>query len=288
MARKKTSPAEDLFDIVAMMPWWVGVGLAIASYVYLHTVAISAVAAPVPGQTGQLGQIMVQSILKGLATVGQYFLPIIFLAAAAASAFRRRKRRQLLSDVAQSTSAGVLDGMSWQEFELLVGETFRQKGFAATETGGGGADGGVDLVLEKNGEKFLVQCKQWRAFKVGVEIVRELYGLMAARGATGGYVVTSGQFTQEAKEFAAGRNISLVDGGALRELIGGARPRPLIVGAQTVRGNASDTVQGSEAVPACPSCGSSMIRRTAKRGANAGSRFWGCSKYPDCKGIRNT
>ncbi len=288
MAKKKTSPAEDLFDIVAVMPWWVGAGLAIVAYVYLHMIATSAVAAPVPGQTGQLGQLLVQSMFKGFATVGQYILPIILLAGAAASAFRRRARRQLLSDVAQSTSASGLDGMSWQEFELLVGEAFRQKGFAATETGGGGADGGVDLVLDRNGEKFLVQCKQWRAFKVGVEIVRELYGLMAARGAAGGYVVTSGQFTQEAKKFASGRNILLVDGGALRELIGGARPRPFIVGAQAVRGNASDTVRGSEAVPACPSCGSSMIRRTAKRGANAGSRFWGCSKYPDCKGIRNT
>jgi restriction system protein len=48
------------------------------------------------------------------------------------------------------------------------------------EIGGGGADGGVDLVLTKpgksGGEKFLVQCKQWRAYKVGVDVVRELYG----------------------------------------------------------------------------------------------------------------
>lgn len=52
---------------------------------------------------------------------------------------------------------------------------------------GGGADGGVDLVLTRTGknggEKFLVQCKRWRAFKVGAEVVRELYALMAAGGA---------------------------------------------------------------------------------------------------------
>lgn len=287
MAKKKTSPAEDLFDMVSMMPWWVGVGLAIAAYVFLHIIATSAATASVPGQTDQLGRIAVQAMFKGLATFGQYLLPIIFLGAAAVSAFRRRKRRQLLSDVAQSTSASVLDGMSWQEFELLVGEAFRQKGFAVAESGGG-ADGGVDLVLEKNGEKFLVQCKQWRAFKVGVEIVRELYGVMAARGAAGGYVVTSGQFTQEAKEFASGRNISLMDSVALRDLIGGVKARPVSGGAQAVRGNSSQTAQGSEAVLACPICGSSMVRRTAKRGANAGKTFWGCSKYPGCKGIRNT
>lgn len=36
----------------------------------------------------------------------------------------------------------------------------------------------------------------------------------------------------------------------------------------------------------CPSCGQPMILRTAKRGANAGSQFWGCSAYPACKGTR--
>lgn len=40
------------------------------------------------------------------------------------------------------------------------------------------------------------------------------------------------------------------------------------------------------AVPNCPRCQSPMIRRTAQRGTNAGSQFWGCSNYPDCRGIR--
>lgn len=40
-------------------------------------------------------------------------------------------------------------------------------------------------------------------------------------------------------------------------------------------------------VPSCPKCGSSMVRRKAKSGANAGNTFWGCSQYPACRGIRN-
>ena len=35
----------------------------------------------------------------------------------------------------------------------------------------------------------------------------------------------------------------------------------------------------------CPTCGSEMILRTAKRGDNQGGKFWGCSKYPQCRGI---
>ena len=36
--------------------------------------------------------------------------------------------------------------------------------------------------------------------------------------------------------------------------------------------------------PTCPKCGKLMVIRTAKSGKNAGSQFWGCTAYPDCKG----
>lgn len=37
----------------------------------------------------------------------------------------------------------------------------------------------------------------------------------------------------------------------------------------------------------CPACGSMMILRTAKHGANAGNQFWGCSGYPRCRTVQN-
>lgn len=40
----------------------------------------------------------------------------------------------------------------------------------------------------------------------------------------------------------------------------------------------------AEAIPDCPQCGKPMALRTAKTGKNAGSQFWGCSGYPDCRG----
>lgn len=39
--------------------------------------------------------------------------------------------------------------------------------------------------------------------------------------------------------------------------------------------------------PFCPKCGAVMALRTAKRGVHTGNKFWGCSKYPKCKGILN-
>jgi restriction system protein len=286
--RKKTSPAEDLIELVAMLPWWAGVALALLSYLLLHQVAAQPLIAP--AQPGQASAMITQGLWKGLASAGQYILPIICLAAAGMSAWRRKVRGSLVTDVAQIQASDVLDGMSWREFELLVGEGFRLQGYQVVETGGGGADGGVDLVLTRpgksGGEKFLVQCKQWRALKVGVDVVRELYGVMAARGATGGFVVTSGRFTDDAISFASGRNVTLVDGPKLLGLIRQARagadqPTPRPDAAKATRPTA-DSGQAT----ACPLCLKPMVRRTAKRGANAGGEFWGCTGYPACRGTR--
>jgi len=38
--------------------------------------------------------------------------------------------------------------------------------------------------------------------------------------------------------------------------------------------------------PVCPKCAKPMRLRTARQGPRAGSQFWGCSAYPDCKGVR--
>ncbi|MCL6269180.1 topoisomerase DNA-binding C4 zinc finger domain-containing protein [Sansalvadorimonas sp. 2012CJ34-2] len=38
--------------------------------------------------------------------------------------------------------------------------------------------------------------------------------------------------------------------------------------------------------PRCPRCASIMVRQTARQGENAGNQFWGCTRYPMCRGIR--
>lgn len=284
--RKRSSLAEDLIELVALLPWWAGLALALFSYVLLHQIAAKPVAV---AQPGQMSAIVTQGLWRALASVGQYVLPVICLVAAGVSAWRRKMRRNLVADVAQRQAGDVLDGMSWREFEVLVGEGFRLQGYQVAETGGGGADGGVDLVLTRpgrnGGEKLLVQCKQWRALKVGVDVVRELYGVMAARGATGGFVVTSGRFTDEAVSFASGRNVVLLDGQKLVDLIrearAGSRPTQL-PDAPTAD---SPMLASSEQVT-YPFCAKPMVCRTAKRGAKLGVDFWGCTGFPACRGTR--
>jgi restriction system protein len=217
VSRKRQSPFEDLVDLIAIVPWWIGALLAVVSFLILHNLAAIKVTDSM--KPGEIENFVVKQLWVTLALFGQLVLPAAFLTGAVISAIKNRKRRMLISKAAGNPSALGLNDMSWGEFEILVGEFFRRKGYSVAETGGSGPDGGVDLELKKGTEIFLVQCKQWRAFKVSVNTVRELYGVMAARGAAGGYVVTSGQFTDDAKEFASGRNIELIDGKALHTMI---------------------------------------------------------------------
>jgi four helix bundle suffix protein len=51
------------------------------------------------------------------------------------------------------------------------------------------------------------------------------------------------------------------------------------------RSDTSDPSDRTDQIPACPQCGSATVLRTARQGKIAGAQFWGCSDYPDCKGI---
>ena len=284
MARKrKTSPLDDMLDLVSLLPWWVGVAIAVVSYVVLHRMAVPVAVTAI--QPGQITGLAVQSMITGMATVGQYFVPLIGLVGAGISFVRRTQRTALVTDVALAKSASALDDMTWREFELLVGEAFRLQGYRVTENGGGGPDGGIDLLMTKGSEKFLVQCKQWKAFKVGVDVVRELYGVMAAKGATGGFVVTSGRFTDDAKAFADGRNVQLLDGPKLFAMIKQAK-QSLTATAQQPASKPQMAQQTAAIEPVCPQCGAGMVKRTARKGGNAGGEFWGCPKFPTCRGVR--
>jgi restriction system protein len=286
MARKKSSGAEDFMDLVAILPWWAGVLLALVSYFVLHQLAATPNAAGI--QPGQIGGFVGRSLIAAFAFFGQLIVPVLCLIGALVSFLRRRKRQALFSQVTQSTTADALNGMSWREFEMLVGEAFRLQGYAVAEQGGARPDGGVDLVLRKGTETYLVQCKQWKAYKVGVDVVRELYGVMAANGAAGGFVIASGTFTADAQAFADGRNVKLIDGPKLFALVQQARASVSAAAPAAPAAKASSTALPAPTTssPLCPVCQSSMVRRKARKGANAGSQFWGCSQFPVCRGTR--
>jgi restriction system protein len=151
MARKnKSSPAEDFIVVASKLPWWVSLILAVGGYFLLHAYASQTIVAS--SAPGKAMDFVIPSMLKGLATFGQYVLPLLLTIAA---------------------------GLSW----------YKARKDSAT-------------------------------------------------------------------------------------------PRPVFG-----EGRKSSPVVSSQS-PNCPVCSSAMKLRNAKRGANAGSSFWGCTGYPQCKGTR--
>ncbi len=276
----------DLLEFAAKLRWQVGACVALVSGMIFHLIAGNTAAPQATTGIADLGSIAVRQFVHGLASFLQYIVPAGLLIGAAGS-FIKHRRRQSLFGQSQSDPMVAVSSMTWRQFESLVGESFQRQGFTVTELGGSRADGGVDLVLSKDGERFLVQCKHWRARRVSVTVLRELYGVMAAQGAAGGYVVTAGQFTRDAREFAEGRNIELIDAEAIADLIGNSNSAPIAnphFATLGVTGKAAEP-RSLISPPNCRNCGTLMVERIAKRGPYAGQTFWGCKQYPKCREI---
>ena len=98
-----------------------------------------------------------------------------------------------------------LDGWT---FEVEVAALYSAAGYQARVTRGSN-DGGVDIVLEKNGRKTVVQCKRYSS-ACAPAVIRELYGTMLHEGADEAIVVCTGGFSNAAFAFANGKPIQLV------------------------------------------------------------------------------
>lgn len=254
------------------MPWPVGIVLGVLGYLAVrHGIAwyLSAMGGPALAQAGKAaGQ------GSSLAMLAWIVLGICWLAALLSFISRRHRSRLLETQ----TGLDSLRAMNWRQFELLVGEAFRRQGYRIEETGLGGADGGIDLRLSKNGKSTLVQCKQWRSQRVDVKTVREMYGLLAHHGADAVKIVAVGDFTTDAQRFVQGKPIELIHGEALLEMVRAAQNSAPAAAAPNPKPTAA-----SVAAPNCPNCGTPMIKRTNHR---SGIAFWGCPKYPTCRGTR--
>lgn len=198
---------------------------------------------------------------------------LVGLAAAALSALGAAQRSALLE---KQTGLDSLRALSWKQFERLVGEAYRRQGYRIEETGQGGADGGIDLLLSKDGVTTLVQCKQWRNQKIGVAVVREMYGLMVHHDAYAVYIVCTGVFSSECEAFARGKPVELVDGAALLRLVQSVQINGLEAPPELAAAMPPPIQQRT-----CPQCGAGMVERSNR---NNGQRFWGCSGFPKCRG----
>ncbi len=238
------SRRSDVFLVSLPMAIFLVVGL-------LGLVAISAFGGRSPFNDREIEWLSIAALIGG---IGLYLTTIEVMAVGLirSQRFKLLELHQTMRDI---------QAMSWREFEDLVAGVYQAKGYSVEPRGGDSLDGGIDLIVRKNNLTWIVQCKHYRSQWIEERPLRELLGVVAAKGAAGGIFVACGVFDEKALGFAKGN-------GRL-ELIGGEQLRDLI----------SSAVQSKEPEAKCPSCGSPMREKTGRFGP-----FLGCSNYPACHG----
>lgn len=175
----------SLFSILSEQPWWVS--------------------------------LLVAAVLFGIV---QLFLPQLALFVAlpfiAVAGYVGWKQLRGTSPVDVEERLAALRAMPWEKFGLAISEAYRRQGYTVEESGGGA----FDFNLRKNGRITLVQCRRWKVNQVGVKPVQELHEAMNKLDAFNGVSISAGEFSAGAREFAAGKPITLLNHAALTELVG--------------------------------------------------------------------
>jgi len=175
---------QTLFSILLRSPWWLSAVVAIVLFT------------------------ATRQFLPGIVALA---VALPFLALAAYSGWRQL-REMSVTDAAGML--GKLRAMSWENFSLVIGEAFRRDGYSVIE----GITGAVDFELHKNGRVTVVSCKRWKVAHTGIEPLRELYAARRAREAHESIYVAAGDFTPNARGYAAEKRITLLHGAALAHM----------------------------------------------------------------------
>ena len=278
----RRSPLFDVLIETSRAPWWAGLAAAVLVWITLRFAIPAALGDDTPGR-----------MLAPVSTTVAPWLALLFALAAARSALVAHRAKRLHST---TRSLDALRALDWREFEALVAEGYRRAGYRVRTLGGPGADGGVDAELRLDGRTTVVQAKRWRTTNIGVGVVRELFGVMHARGADHAVVVGSGGFTRAARQFARDNGVELVDGSGLLELIAGVDP---VRGTRAAASVPADGAVSAAALPVdarvptrapaanhvleCEACRAPMKLRRRRGAPPSAQPFWGCSRFPACR-----
>lgn len=215
--------------------------------------------------------------------------------------WRRQTAKTLMGRLAV---AEQMMALSWVEFEQACAELFRSMGYSAQLTSDQ-SDDGVDIEIEKHGERAIVQCKHWPERGIGSPIVRDLLGARQDFRVADAYLLTSGFFSDPAKALAqrneglhlwdrdkliatAGRIVreqllrkeaAVGEAPAAAETVADERPAHSVADERPVEAEADEVPTATEV---CPRCGRELLRRDGRRGA-----FMSCSGFPHCRYSRD-
>lgn len=246
------------------VPWWAGLVAGVSAYGLLGW--LLPLALSTPETRDDLTEAMQIPAVLALA---------VCLTVSAAAAWRTRHLRQRF---AARNGLSDLRRLRHRDLHARVAEAFVRRGYQLHPQ----RVRGIDLVIVKDGRRYFVRTKQWKVFNVGPRTLVEMRERMDAEAAAGGFYVSAGVFTRDARIYAAEMNIELIGGTSLIGFLEtDAEPTaPTPYREPVFLSNTALTI------PVCPFCGNPMVRRVEKHGKNAGEEFWGCGQYPHCRGTR--
>jgi len=112
----------------------------------------------------------------------------------------------------------ALRAMNADEFAGAMETAFKGDGYTVKRVAGQ-----ADFELERASRSTLVACKRWKATRTGVEPLRELDAARKAREAHECIYVAAGEITEQARAYAAERNIRLIGAVELAKKVGRRR-----------------------------------------------------------------
>ena len=114
--------------------------------------------------------------------------------------------------------SNIFANMEGHEFEYYCANLLEQHGFIDVEVTRGSGDFGIDVLAEKDGVSYAIQCKRYEK-PVGVKAVQEAYAGRDYYDRMVGAVMTNQYFTAPAVEAAKKLKILLWDGGYIESMV---------------------------------------------------------------------
>lgn len=176
---------KTLFNILSRQPWWVSLLVAMAMFA--------------------LGRLIFPPVAP--------FVALPFVAIGLYFAWQQMRN---LSPATVDARLAAVRAMSWDEFSSRIAEGYRRRGYEVEAA----RSGAFDFTLRRNARLTLVQCRRWKVSPVGVGPVRELYEALEKQDAFNAICIAAGEFSDAARQFAAGKPIALVSGTELAGLVG--------------------------------------------------------------------
>jgi restriction system protein len=176
----------SLFAILSRAPWWLSVLIAAAVFM------------------------VVRQFMPDYAAAAAT-LPFLGIAGYAAWRQSRVPNPERVDEV-----LAALRAVSWQEFAAIMETAFRSEGYAVVAL----TRGAADFELRKSGRVALACCKRWKVAQTGIEPLRELWLAKEAAGAQECIYVAAGDLSQNARQFAAQKQIRLLCEAELAQYLG--------------------------------------------------------------------